>query len=92
VPDATDRVHQAAVRHLDTVKAMLAELADQAGIPNPDAIACQLQILALGAIVSATRGDRDAALHARQAAEQILHHARDGLQPPSDEVPTSGAM
>jgi AcrR family transcriptional regulator len=72
VPDEADPVHVAAVRHLDTVKAMLAGNAEQAGIARADEIALQIQTLMMGSIVSATRGDREAARRARVVAERLL--------------------
>ena len=75
VPDPADPVHAAAVRHIDTVKAALADDAEQAGIADANDVAVQLQILMMGAIVSAIRGDRDAAQRARLVAERFLESA-----------------
>jgi AcrR family transcriptional regulator len=75
VPDPSDPVNAAAVRHLDTVKAMLTDSATEAGLANPGEVALQLQTLMMGTIMSATRGDRDAARRARRFAELLLESA-----------------
>jgi AcrR family transcriptional regulator len=75
VPDAADPVHAAAIRHLETMTKMLAANAEQAGIAHARDAAVQLQILMMGSIMSATRGDRDAARRARRLAEQWLGSA-----------------
>ena len=76
VPDEADPVHKAARRHLDSVRSLLAAYAEEAGMRDPEAIAYQLQILMMGAILSATRGDREAAARARGVAEGFLETAR----------------
>lgn len=75
VPDPADPVHAAAVHHLDTVKAMLTDNAEQASIAHADDVALHLQVLMMGSIMSATRGDRDAARRARRLAERWLESA-----------------
>ena len=50
--------------------------AQQAGVRDPEAVGYQMQILMIGAIVAATRGDLDAARRAREVAELILDKAR----------------
>lgn len=70
--DREDRVHQEAVRHLDMIREMIAGYAERAGIANPEETAYQLQILMMGAIVSASRGDRAAAPRARAVAELLI--------------------
>jgi AcrR family transcriptional regulator len=74
-PERTDPLHAAAARHLDTVRAMLADQAERAGIADADELALQLQMLMMGSIVSATRGDADAALRAGRVAERLLETA-----------------
>jgi AcrR family transcriptional regulator len=71
-PDTTDRIAQAAVRHLEAIRAMLERSVERAGIANPEKIAYQLQVLMMGAIVSASRGDLEAASRARELAELLL--------------------
>lgn len=67
-----DRVERASVRHLDTIKDLFAGLADEAGLEDPEDAALQLQTLAMGAIVSARRGDVDAARRQRPLARFVL--------------------
>jgi len=71
--DARDRpLNQAAVAHLGIVKDVLEGYAEEAGMADPEDVALQLQTLMMGAIVSAGRGDREAAHRARGIAELIL--------------------
>jgi AcrR family transcriptional regulator len=69
-------IHQTTVRHLDSIRAMLEGYAREAGAANPRDTAFQLQILMMGAIVSARRGDRQAARRARGLAELLLDGAK----------------
>jgi AcrR family transcriptional regulator len=72
VRDPDDVVHQAAIRHLDFVRTTLERYAEQARVVNPRDAAYQLQLLMIGAIVSARRGDREAGRRARGIAELLL--------------------
>jgi AcrR family transcriptional regulator len=74
MPEA-DPVHEAAARHIAVVRAFIEDLARQAGLEHPDEVAFQLQLLMMGAIVSAGRGDLEAARRGRAAAERILDRA-----------------
>jgi AcrR family transcriptional regulator len=76
VQDTTDPIEQATVGHLNVIRSMLEDYAEQAGIANPEKVAYQLQLLMMGAIVSASRGDLDAARRARELAELLLDGAR----------------
>jgi AcrR family transcriptional regulator len=67
-----DRIEEASIRHLETIRAIFADLARDAGLADPDRAALQLQALAMGAIVSARRGDLDAARRQRPLAEFVL--------------------
>ena len=73
---AENPVHADAVRFLDDIKGMLERYAGEAGAADPQATAYQLQILMMGSIVSATRGDLDAAKRVRPLAEHLLEAAR----------------
>jgi AcrR family transcriptional regulator len=73
--DKANPVHQEAARQLELIRATLQDQAEQAGTHNPEATAYQMQILMMGAIVSATRGDLDAARRARRLAELLLNSA-----------------
>jgi AcrR family transcriptional regulator len=74
----TEPLHQAAVTHLAIVKDVLEGYADEAGMSDPEEVALQLQTLMMGSIVSASRGDREAARRARGVAELILDNATAG--------------
>jgi AcrR family transcriptional regulator len=81
--DPTDPIHQAAVRRLDVVRKMIEAHAEQAGAHDPENTAYQLQGLLMGAIVSATRGDLDAARRARAVAQLVLDDATSSAAGPT---------
>jgi AcrR family transcriptional regulator len=72
IPDGL--VHEATVRQFDLIRAMLAEHAAQAGVARPEEFSYQIQILMMGSMVSALRGDLDAARRAREVAALMLGH------------------
>jgi len=72
IDDKDSRIHRATIRHLDEIRAILERLAEQAGYSDRDATAQELQILMMGAIVSARRGDLNAAVRARRLAHMLL--------------------
>jgi AcrR family transcriptional regulator len=72
IGDPADRIHQQAVRHLDTIRALIQGHLEEAGAADPEQLAYALQILMMGAIVSASRGDLDAGRRARGIAELLL--------------------
>ena len=72
VPDGP--VHEATIRQIDLVRAMLAEYAAEAGVARPEEFSYQIQILMLGSMVSALRGDLDAARRAGKVAALMLDH------------------
>jgi AcrR family transcriptional regulator len=76
ITDEDDPIHKAAVRHLDAIRAMVETYAQQAGAANPKEIGSQLQILMMGSIVSAGRGDAGAARRARALGELLLDSSR----------------
>jgi hypothetical protein len=61
---------------LDVTAGMLETYAEQAGAANPQEAGHQLQILMMGAVVSAGRGDDEAARRARSLAELLLDCSR----------------
>jgi AcrR family transcriptional regulator len=69
-------VHAEAVRFLESIRQMLERYAGEAGARDVEATAYQLQILMMGSIISATRGDLDAARRVRPIAEHVLASAR----------------
>jgi AcrR family transcriptional regulator len=70
--DRADAAGRMSVEHLSTVRALVGQLSEQAGIANPDRFARQWQLLMGGAIVAAAAGDTDAARHARDVATLLL--------------------
>jgi hypothetical protein len=75
--DPRHPVRHAAVRHIETLHALLRQWGEDAGVRNPDRIARQWLILMTGAIVAAYAGDRDAAKRAREVGTLLL--AREGV-------------
>jgi AcrR family transcriptional regulator len=73
--DAADPIHQATVRHLEVIRSLLERYAEEAHLARPADVAYQLQILMMGAIVSAGRGDIAAARRTRLLAELLLDEA-----------------
>jgi AcrR family transcriptional regulator len=72
IRDKADRVHREAAHQLDLIREILQDSAQQAGVGDPHAVALQMQILMIGAIVCATLGDLDAARRARELAALLL--------------------
>lgn len=72
VHGSNDRVHRSAAAELDVIRGMIQAMASEAGLERPAEAARQLQLLMLGAIVSASRGDRMAARRAAQLAKPLL--------------------
>jgi AcrR family transcriptional regulator len=67
-------VRAACVRHLAEIRSFLAGLAEAAGVPDADAVACQWHILMKGSIVAATEGDTHAAARAQELGKLLLRH------------------
>ena len=74
VADPDHPVHQASVKHLTAIRAYVADLAEQAGVPadQADAFARQWHILMKGSIVAAAEGDHDAGTRARELGALLL--------------------
>jgi AcrR family transcriptional regulator len=72
--DSADPVHRAAVRQLEEVRLLIRRVAEVAGTGDAELLSYQMQMLLMGAIVSATRQDHDAARRAREVAELVLDH------------------
>ena len=68
-------IHDAAIVHLATVRALLAAYARQAGAADPEDLSRNLELLMLGAIASASKGDRAAARRARPIAQALVARA-----------------
>jgi AcrR family transcriptional regulator len=75
--DPAAPAYQEAVRRLENVRLLVEGWVRQAGVPARDAesLSYQFQILMMGAIVSATRGDRAAARRAQSAGALLLQTA-----------------
>lgn len=67
-------VRASAAAHLAGIRAILAGLADEAGLADPERFARTWHILMKGCIVAAQEGQRGAAREAGQAARIILEH------------------
>jgi hypothetical protein len=74
--DGDGGVHLQDVRGLVVSTETLEDYARQAGASHPEEAGYQLQILLMGAIVSAGRGDDQAARRARALAELLLGDSR----------------
>ena len=70
--DPASAVRSAAVGGLENVRALIRQLAEEAGAPDPDVFALQIQLLLLGSTVAAVSGELDAALRAREVARLLL--------------------
>lgn len=66
------KMHTAAAHHLAQIRAILRELAVEAGIAEPDSFVAVWHMLMKGAIIAAAAGNRAAAAEARRAAALIL--------------------
>ena len=72
VKDLDSPVRRASVEHLANIRSFVADLADRAGIREPDAFARQWHILMKGSIMAAHEGDRAAAGRAREIGVLLL--------------------
>jgi AcrR family transcriptional regulator len=72
ISDLDSPIHQDAVRRLAVIRELLERYAEEAGLPDPPGMSYQLQILMMGAIVSAGKGDLVAGRRARELAAPLL--------------------
>ncbi len=79
--DPAEPVRGACVTHLANIRAFLRELAQAAGVEDPERFAAQWHILMKGSIVAAHEGDTSAARKAREMGLLLL--AREGAALPS---------
>ena len=71
--DHNDPVHRAALAHKGRLLALIRDLAEAAGAPDPGRIAGEIYMLVEGAtVVAQLTGDRSTAARAKQAAEVLL--------------------
>jgi AcrR family transcriptional regulator len=72
--DPRHPVRTAAVRHIETISALVKQWVEDAGVRAPDRLARQWQILMTGSVVAAYAGDRDAARRAKEVGMLLLAH------------------
>lgn len=77
---------EASIRHLGNIRAVIADLATEAGLSEPEEFARSWHILMKGSIVSAAEGDTEAARRAQTMAASLIHRYRQ--TPPRDELAT----
>jgi AcrR family transcriptional regulator len=67
---------RASMRHLENIRSMVRELAEEAGLRDPASFASSWHILMKGSIVSAAEGDVEAAHRAQSMARQLIDQYR----------------
>jgi AcrR family transcriptional regulator len=72
-----DPLRDATLRHLDTIRSFVRQLAENADVHDADGFARQWQMLMMGSIVAAYAGDPDAARRAKKIGKLLL--ARNGI-------------
>lgn len=72
VNDPEHPVHRASVEHLARIRGYLCELAEAAGVPDPQLLARQWHLLMKGSIMAAHEGDTGAAAAARRLGVLLL--------------------
>jgi AcrR family transcriptional regulator len=63
---------RASIQHLNTIRSVVERMAEQASLREPAEFAKSWHILMKGSIISATEGDRQAALRAKAMARQLI--------------------
>jgi AcrR family transcriptional regulator len=91
IDDRAHPVRQATVEHLANIRAFLRDLAEEAGIADPDGFARQWHILMKGSLIAAAEGDVDAARRASQLGRLLLasHGLLIAASPPPGPRATS---
>jgi AcrR family transcriptional regulator len=67
-----DPIRVATVAHLATIRGLVSEFAQEAGVTHPEAVAAQWHILMKGSIVAAGEGDCEAAQRAQALGRLLL--------------------
>jgi len=67
-------IRQATTTHLATIRGLVRDFAEDAGVADPEAVAAQWHILMKGSIVAAGEGDREAARRAQALGRLLLEH------------------
>ena len=65
-------IRKATTVHLATIRGLVREFAEQAGVSDPEAVAAQWHILMKGSIVTAGEGDREAARRGQALGRLLL--------------------
>jgi AcrR family transcriptional regulator len=73
---ATHVLGEASIRHLKNIRTVIAGLATEAGLREPEEFARSWHILMKGSIVSAAEGDTDAARRAQTMAADLIEQYR----------------
>jgi AcrR family transcriptional regulator len=74
VDDRSHPIHRASRDQLARIRDLIAELAADAGVADPDSFARQWHILMKGSIVAAAEGDTEAAMRAQAMGRLLLDH------------------
>jgi hypothetical protein len=69
-------VGKAAIVYLENIRALVAALAEEAGLRDAETFASSWQILMKGSIISATEGDLEAAQRAKAMARLLIEQYR----------------
>jgi AcrR family transcriptional regulator len=75
ITDPQSQLHRASAGYLAKIRAFVEELAAEAGVADPSALAHKWHILMKGSIVAAGEGDHSAARRAREVAALVLADA-----------------
>jgi AcrR family transcriptional regulator len=79
---------RASVRHVENIRSIVRQLADEAGLRDTDAFAHSWHILMKGSIVTAAEGDLDAAQRAKAMARSLIdRHRRPATKKSGREGP-----
>ena len=63
---------RASIEHLENIRSVVSQLAEEASLSDPDSFARSWHILMKGSIVSAAEGDPDAARRAKAMARRLI--------------------
>jgi AcrR family transcriptional regulator len=74
--DLDHRICRASADYLENIRAVVRNLALEAGLRDPDAFALSWHILMKGSIVQAAEGDRDAAKRAQELGSLLIERHR----------------
>jgi AcrR family transcriptional regulator len=69
-------IRLASVAHLATIRSLVREFAEDAGVDDPDDVTRQWHILMKGSIIAAAEGDVDAAQRAQSMARRLIDDHR----------------